>query len=65
MALAALLVQANPKPAVLHIDVLDLHRQRRARVASLYDIRAVAKHMDDFIDDVLTRRGSGRAAQVG
>jgi hypothetical protein len=27
-ALAALLVQANPKPAILHVDVLDLHRER-------------------------------------
>ena len=30
MALAALLVQANPQPAVLHVNVLDLHRERRA-----------------------------------
>jgi glycosyltransferase involved in cell wall biosynthesis len=34
-----------------------LARAGRARVASLYDIRAVAKRMDDFIDEVLERRG--------
>lgn len=33
-----------------------LARGGRARVASLYDIRAVAKRMDDFIDEVLGRR---------
>ncbi|HKN30243.1 MAG TPA: glycosyltransferase family 4 protein [Roseiarcus sp.] len=38
-----------------------LARAGRARVASLYDIRAVAKRMDDFIDEVLAQRG--RAAQ--
>ena len=32
-----------------------LARAGRARVASLYDIGAVAKRMDDFIDDVLAR----------
>jgi hypothetical protein len=32
VALAALLVQADPKPAVLHVHVLDLHRERCARV---------------------------------
>jgi glycosyltransferase involved in cell wall biosynthesis len=32
-----------------------LARAGRARVASLYDIRAVAKRMDDFIDEVLVR----------
>jgi glycosyltransferase involved in cell wall biosynthesis len=40
----------------------------RARVASLYDIGAVAKRMDDFIDEVLRPRDSGqrfkRAASV-
>ena len=44
-----------------------LARAGRARVASLYDIRAVAKRMDDFIDEVLARRGraaEGRAASM-
>ena len=40
MALAALLVQANPKPAVLHSDVLDLHRERRANARERIDHEA-------------------------
>ena len=38
-----------------------LARAGRARVASLYDIGAVARRMDDFIDEVLAQRR--RAAQ--
>jgi len=34
-----------------------LARAGRARVAELYDIPAVARRMDDFIDEVLARRG--------
>ena len=41
-----------------------LARAGRDRVATLYDIRTVAKRMDDFIDEVLDRRGSRRAAQA-
>jgi glycosyltransferase involved in cell wall biosynthesis len=43
-----------------------LARAGRARVASLYDIRAVAKRMDDFIDEVLARggRAQSRAAST-
>ena len=41
------------------LDLSDLReklaRAGRARVASLYDIGAVAKRMDDFIDEVLAR----------
>ncbi len=34
-----------------------LARSGRARVERLFDIRAVAKRMDDFVDEVLARRG--------
>jgi len=44
---------------------MKLARAGRARVASLYDIRAVAKRMDDFIDDVAAARTPGRAAHAG
>ena len=41
------------------LDSPDLRERRaragRARVAALYDIRTVAKRMDDFIDEVLTK----------
>jgi hypothetical protein len=40
VALAAFLVQANPKPAALHIDVLDLHRERRAEAREGIDHEA-------------------------
>jgi glycosyltransferase involved in cell wall biosynthesis len=41
-----------------------LARAGRARVASLYDIGAVAKRMDDFIEEVLARPDPRRAAQA-
>ena len=45
--LAALLVQPHPQPPVLDVDVLDLHRERRAdpreRIDHEADQRAVAK----------------------
>ncbi len=34
-----------------------LARAGRARVAELYDIRAVAKRMDDFVDEALAQQG--------
>ena len=42
----------------------NLARAGRARVASLYDIRAVAERMDDFIEEVLAQRDPRRAAQA-
>ncbi len=41
-----------------------LARAGRARVASLYDIGAVAKRMDDFIDEVLARRAGKQNAHA-
>jgi len=40
VALAALLVQANPKSAVLHVNVLNLHRERRADTRERIDHEA-------------------------
>jgi glycosyltransferase involved in cell wall biosynthesis len=56
--LASLLDSQNLREKLAHAG--------RARVASLYDIRAVAKRMDDFIDEVLARggRAQSRAAST-
>jgi glycosyltransferase involved in cell wall biosynthesis len=37
----------------------------RARVEALFDIRIVARRMDDFIDEVLSRRSAGRGEAPG
>jgi hypothetical protein len=50
MALAALLVQANPQAAILHVNVFNFHRERRAdareRIDHQPDQGAVAQTND-------------------
>jgi hypothetical protein len=49
MALAALLVQAHPETAVLHVNIFDLHRERRA------DAREGIDHLADQCPVAQTR----------